>query len=142
MSLTEEKKPEVIALLLQGKTINEVHRQTGVSKSAIWRIKDNIIDGKYSGAILDLKNNLSEYIAESLKKHLDAMNAIAEVSCEKDYIRSNTARDVSELHSRLEQWTLSILQASNNINQKQLTSKENEPIEAEVIDDDEEEPIS
>jgi hypothetical protein len=70
------------------------------------------------------------------------MNAIAEVSCEKDYIRSNTARDISELHSRLEQWTLSILQASNNINQKQLTAKENEPIEAEVIDDDEEEPIS
>jgi hypothetical protein len=142
MSLVEEKKPEVIALLLQGKTINEVHRQTGVAKSAIWRIKDNIIDGKYSGAILDLRDNLSEYIAVSLKKHLDAMNAIAEVSCEKDYIRSNTARDIANLHERLEQWSLSILQASSNINQKQLTAKENEPIEAEVIDDDDEEPIS
>lgn len=141
MSLTEEKKPEVIALLLQGKTINEVHRQTGVSKSAIWRIKDKIIDGKYSGAILDLKNNLSEYIAESLKKHLDAMNAIAEVSCEKDFIRSNTARDIASLHERLESWSLSILQASNNINQKQLTSRQDDPIEAEIIDDDEK-PIS
>jgi uncharacterized protein YerC len=69
MSKVEEYKAEIIALLLQGKTINEVHKQTGVSKSAIWRIKDNIIDGKYSGAILDLRNNLSEYIAESLKKH-------------------------------------------------------------------------
>jgi len=104
--------------------------------------QDNIIDGKYSGAILDLRNNLSEYIAQSLKKHLDAMNAIAEVSCEKDYIRSNTARDIANLHERLESWSLSILQASNNINQQQLTAKENEPIEAEVIDDDEEEPIS
>jgi hypothetical protein len=141
MSLTEEKKPEVIALLLQGKTIGEVNRQTGVSKSAIWRIKDEIIEGKYSGAILDLKNNLSEYIAQSLKKHLEAMNAIAEVSCEKDYIRSNTARDVSDLHGRLEQWTLSILQASNTINQKQLTSREDDTIEAEVIDEDEK-PIS
>lgn len=141
MSLTEEKKPEVIALLLEGKTIGEVNRQTGVSKSAIWRIKDEIIEGKYSGAILDLKNNLSEYIAQSLKKHLEAMNAIAEVSCEKDYIRSNTARDISELHGRLEQWTLSILQASNTINQKQLTSREDDTIEAEVIDEDEK-PIS
>ena len=69
------------------------------------------------------------------------MNAIAEVSCEKDYIRSNTARDISELHGRLEQWTLSILQASNTINQKQLTSREDDTIEAEVIDEDEK-PIS
>lgn len=138
MSLTEEKKPEIIALLLEGKTINEVHRLTGVSKSSIWRIKENIIDGKYSEAISDLKENLSEYIAQSLKKHLDAMNAIAEVSCEKDFIRSNTARDISELHGRLEQWSLSILQASSNIQQKQLTSRENQFIEAEIIEEDKE----
>ena len=136
MNLTEEKKPEVIALLIQGKTINEVHRITGVSKSAIWRIKDKIIDGKYSEAILDLRDNLSDYIAQSLKKHLDAMNAIAEVSCEKDFIRSNTARDIASLHERLEQWSLSILQASNTINQKQLTSRQNDIVEAEIIEED------
>jgi hypothetical protein len=138
MNLTEEKKPEIIALLIQGKTINEVHRLTGVSKSAIWRIKDKIIDGKYSEAILDLRDNLSDYIAQSLKKHLDAMNAIAEVSCEKDFIRSNTARDLANLHERLEQWSLSILQASNTINQKQLTSRQNDFIEAEIIEEDSE----
>ena len=137
MNLTEQKRPEIIALLLEGKTINEISRLTGVSKSAIFRIKDKMIDGKYSEAILDLRDNLSEYIAQSLKKHLDAMNAIAEVSCEKDYIRSNTARDISELHGRLEQWTLSILQASNNINQKQLTSREDEIIEVEIEEDKE-----
>ena len=137
-NLTEQKKPEIIAFLLEGKTINEVHRLTGVSKSAIWRIKDKIIDGKYSGAILDLRDNLSEYIAQSLKKHLDAMNAIAEVSCEKDFIRSNTARYIASLHERLESWSLSILQASNNINQKQLTSRQNDFIEAEIIDEDKE----
>jgi hypothetical protein len=136
MNLTEEKKPEIIALLIQGKTINEVHRITGVSKSAIWRIKDKIIDGKYSEAILDLRDNLSDYIAQSLKKHLDAMNAIAEVSCEKDFIRSNTARDIASLHERLEQWSLSILQASNTINQKQLTSRQNDIVEAEIIEED------
>jgi hypothetical protein len=136
MNLTEEKKPEIIALLIQGKTINEVHRLTGVSKSAIWRIKDKIIDGKYSEAILDLRDNLSDYIAKSLKKHLDAMNAIAEVSCEKDFIRSNTARDIASLHERLEQWSLSILQASNTINQKQLTSRQNDIVEAEIIEED------
>ena len=136
LSKVEENKPEIISLLLQGKTINEVHKITGVSKSAVWRIKDQIIDGKYSGAILDLRDNLSEYIAQSLKKHLDAMNAIAEVSCEKDFIRSNTARDIASLHERLEQWSLSILQASNTINQKQLTSRQNDIVEAEIIEED------
>jgi DNA-binding NarL/FixJ family response regulator len=137
MNLTEEKRPEIIAFLLEGKTINEIHRLTGVSKSAIFRIKDKMIDGKYSEAILDLRDNLSEYIAVSLKKHLDAMNAIAEVSCEKDFIRSNTARDIASLHERLESWSLSILQASNNINQKQLTSREDEIIEVEIEEDKE-----
>ena len=137
MNLTEQKKPEIIALLLEGKTINEISRITGVSKSAIFRIKDKMIDGKYSEAILDLRDNLSEYIAVSLKKHLDAMNAIAEVSCEKDFIRSNTARDLASLHERLESWSLSILQASNNINQKQLTSRQDEIIEVEIEEDKE-----
>jgi hypothetical protein len=137
MSLTEEKKPEIIALLIAGKTIGEVHKATGVSKSAIWRIKEQIVDGKYSGAILDLRENLSEYIADSLKKHLQAMNTIAEVSCEKDFIRSNTARDLGILHERLESWSLQILQASNNINQKQLTTRENDFIQAEIIDEEE-----
>ena len=137
MSLVDEKRPEIIAFLLEGKTINEIHRLTGVSKSAIFRIKDKMIDGKYSEAILDLRDNLSEYIAVSLKKHLDAMNAIAEVSCEKDYIRSPTARDIANLHERLESWSLSILQASNNINQKQLTSREDEIIEVEIEEDKE-----
>jgi hypothetical protein len=137
-NLTEQNKPEIIALLIQGKTINEVHRQTGVSKASIWRIKEKIIDGKYSGAILDLRDNLSEYIAQSLKKHLEAMNTIAEVSCEKDFIRSNTARDIASLHERLEQWSLSILQASNTINQKQLTSRENDILEVEIIEEDSE----
>jgi hypothetical protein len=137
MNKTEEHRAEIISLLIQGKTIGEVHKATGVSKASIWRIKNKIVDGKYSGAILDLRDNLSEYIAGSLKKHLEAMNAIAEVSCEKDYIRSNSARDISELHGRLEQWSLSILQASNTINQKQLTSRENDFIEAEIIDKEE-----
>jgi hypothetical protein len=137
MNKTEEHRAEIISLLIQGKTIGEVHKATGVSKASIWRIKNKIVDGKYSGAILDLRDNLSEYIAGSLKKHLEAMNAIAEVSCEKDYIRSNSARDISELHGRLEQWTLSILQASNTINQKQLTSRENDFIEAEIISKEE-----
>jgi len=137
MNKTEEHRAEIISLLIQGKTIGEVHKATGVSKASIWRIKNKIVDGKYSGAILDLRDNLSEYIAGSLKKHLEAMNAIAEVSCEKDYIRSNSARDISELHGRLEQWTLQILQATNTINQKQLTSRENDFIEAEIISKEE-----
>jgi hypothetical protein len=117
MSLTEQKKPEIIALLLQGKTLGEVHKATGVSKSQIWRIKDNIKEGKYQKAVLDVENNIGEYIAESLLTHLNAMNNIARIANEEGYIRSQNSRDVAELHRTLENWTISILQASNNIQQ-------------------------
>ena len=62
MNLTEEKKPEIIALLIQGKTINEVHRITGVSKSAIWRIKDKIIDPNET--IYNKRSFLSDWISK------------------------------------------------------------------------------
>jgi hypothetical protein len=117
MSLTEQKKPEIIALLLQGKTLGEVHKATGVSKSQIWRIKDSIKEGKYQKAVLDVENNIGEYIAESLLTHLNAMNNIARIANEEGYIRSQNSRDVAELHRTLEKWTISILQASNNIQQ-------------------------
>jgi hypothetical protein len=117
MSLTEQKKPEIIALLLQGKTLGEVHKATGVSKSQIWRIKDNIKEGKYQKAVLDVENNIGEYIAESLLTHLNAMNNIARIANEEGYIRSQNSRDIAELHRTLENWAISILQASNNIQQ-------------------------
>ena len=117
MSLTSEKKPEIIALLLEGKTIGEVHKATGVSKSQIWRIKDQIKEGKYHQAVRDVEENIGEYIAESLLTHLNAMNNIARIASEEGYIRSQNSRDVAELHRTLENWSISILQASNNIQQ-------------------------
>ena len=117
MSLTKEKKPEIIALLLEGKTLGEVHRATGVSKSAIWRIKEQLKEGKYHEAVRDVEENIGEYIAESLLTHLKAMNNIARIAGEEGYIRSQNSRDVAELHRTLENWSISILQASNNIQQ-------------------------
>ena len=130
MSLTSEKKPEIIALLLEGKTIGEVHKATGVSKSQIWRIKDSIKEGKYHKAVKDVEENIGEYIAESLLTHLNAMNNIARIASEEGYIRSQNSRDVAELHRTLENWSISILQASNNIQQtsrmEEQSSKSNQ----------------
>ena len=117
MSLTEEKKPEIIALLLEGKTLGEIHRATGVSKSQIWRVKEQLKEGKYHEAVRDVEENIGEYIAESLLTHLKAMNNIARIAGEEGYIRSQNSRDVAELHRTLENWSISILQASNNIQQ-------------------------
>ena len=58
MSLTETKKPEIIALLIQGKTLGEVHKATGVSKSQIWRIKEQIKEGKHQASLLQVQENI------------------------------------------------------------------------------------
>lgn len=135
MSLTSEKKPEIIALLLEGKTIGEVHKATGVSKSSIWRIKEAIKEGKYHKAVRDVEENIGEYIAESLLTHLNAMNAIARIASEEGYIRSQNSRDVAELHRTLENWSISILQASNNIqNTSRMEEQQNKHSQFEYLE--------
>jgi uncharacterized protein YerC len=58
MSKTEEHKAEIIALLIQGKTLGEVHKATGVSKSQIWRIKEQIKEGKYQASLMEVQENI------------------------------------------------------------------------------------
>jgi hypothetical protein len=126
MSLTEQKKPEIIALLIEGKTIGEIVKITGVSKSQIWRIKEQIKEGKFQKHIKDIQDNIGDYIAESLLLHLGAMNNIAKIANEEGYIRSQNSRDIAELHRTMENWTISILQASNTIQQaRQLEEQSN-----------------
>ena len=121
MSKTEEKKPEIIALLIQGKTLGEVHKATGVSKSQIWRIKEQIKEGKYQASLIEVQENIGDLIAESLLLHLKGMNNIARMACEERYIGQQDAKSVAELHRTLESWSVSILSASNNLQQsKQL----------------------
>ena len=137
MSRTAEKKPEIIALLLEGKTIGEVQKATGVSKSAIWRIKEQIKEGKYQEAILDVQENIGEYIAKSLLLHLNAMNTIAKVANEEGYIRSQNSRDIAELHRTMENWTISILEASNNLQQaRQLEEQQYQHSQFEFLEID------
>jgi hypothetical protein len=124
MSLTEQKKPEIIALLIEGKTIGEVVKITGVSKSQIWRIKEQIKEGKYQKHIVEVQENIGDYIAQSLLLHLGAMNNIAKIANEEGYIRSQNSRDIAELHRTMENWTISILQASNTLQQSKLLEEQ------------------
>jgi hypothetical protein len=117
MSLTEEKKPEIIALLIQGKTLGEVHKATGVSKSQIWRIKEQIKEGKHQVSLMEVQENIGELIAESLLLHLKGMNSIARLAGEERYITQQDAKSVAELHRTLESWSISILEASSNLQQ-------------------------
>ena len=127
MNLTETKKPEIIALLIQGKTLGEVHKATGVSKSQIWRIKEQIKEGKHQVSLMEVQENIGELIAESLLLHLKGMNSIARLAGEERYITQQDAKSVAELHRTLESWSISILEASSNLQQtRQLEEQRKE----------------
>ncbi len=132
MSLTEEKKPEIIALLLEGKTLGEIVKATGVSKSQIWRIKEQIKDGRYQAHLTRVENEIGDLIAESLLIHLGAMNSIARVANEEGYIRQQNSRDIAELHRTMENWTISILSAANNL--KQASTQEQYTLQHDRFD--------
>ena len=124
MSIVEEKRPEVIALLLEGKTVGEIVKATGVSKASIWRIKESIKDGKYNTHLKRVEENIGDLIAESLLIHLGAMNSIAKVANEEGYIRQQNSRDIAELHRTMENWTISILSAANNLKQQAYSEEQ------------------
>ena len=130
MNKTEENKPEIIALLIQGKTLGEVHKATGVSKSQIWRIKEQIKEGKHQASLIQVQENIGELIAESLLLHLKGMNSIARLAGEERYITQQDAKSVAELHRTLESWSISILEASSNLQQtrqvEELRSENNQ----------------
>jgi transposase-like protein len=130
MNLTEEKKSEAIALLLQNKSITYVAKTLDLSKHTVSRIKDDLIAGKYESQLLKVQNNLGEIIADSLLIHLQALNQIALVATDENYLLNQDAKSIGELHKQIRDWTLEILTAGNNI-QRQTSSY----IEAELIED-------
>jgi hypothetical protein len=110
-----EKKGEVLACLMEGIGCVEIRRRTGLSLNYIYKVKSEWEGENYIGAVVDIKKNLGNYIADSLRKHMAAMNKIAEVALDEQYIRQQSGSNLAALHARLENWTLSILQASNGI---------------------------
>ena len=130
MSLLEDKKPEVITMLLEGKTITYIAKTLDLSKNTVSRIKDDLISGKYESQLVKIQNNLGDIIAESLSLHLQALNKIAIVATDENYLLNQDAKSIGELHKQIRDWTLEILTAGNNI-QRQTSSY----IEAELIED-------
>jgi hypothetical protein len=134
MSNLTERKPEVINLLLQGKSITYIAKELDISKSSVSRIKDDLIAGKYESQLVKVQNNLGEIIAESLSLHLKALNKIAIVATDENYLLNQDAKSIGELHKQIRDWTLDILTAGNNIQTQTSTF-----VEAELIPEDRDE---
>ena len=130
MSLLEDKKPEVITMLLEGKTITYIAKTLDLSKNTVSRIKDDLISGKYESQLVKIQNNLGDIIAESLSLHLQALNKISIVATDENYLLNQDAKSIGELHKQIRDWTMDILTAGNNIK-----SQSSSYIEAELIED-------
>ena len=141
MSLNErkqisEKESECVALLIQGKGITEVARLTDTAKSTVARYKDNLVSGKYDTQLTRVQNNMAEMIAESLIVHLEAMNSIARVVNDEQYIQQQDAKSIGELHNQLRSWTMDILTAGQNLKSATPTESENDIITAYIEPED------
>jgi hypothetical protein len=113
--LSPEKRADVLALLIGGVSTKNISKETGVSLRTVYVLKKQYEENQYHGAIKDINQKLGSYIAASLKYHLDALNSVAKVANEEDYIRGQSGRELAELHKQLEHWTVSILSATNTI---------------------------
>jgi hypothetical protein len=120
---SRQKKAEVITLMLMGMKPKDVSAETGVNINTVYKIFRDYEQTQYDGVIKDINKNLGSYIASSLKDHLSGLNNIAKIANEESYIRSQNGRDLAELHKQLEHWTVSILSATNALNQSASTSE-------------------
>jgi hypothetical protein len=79
---------------------------------------------------------MGEIIANSLLVHLEAMNTIARVATDENYIQQQDAKSIGELHNQLRAWSMDILTAGSNL--KSTVSSEPEPefIEAYIEPED------
>jgi hypothetical protein len=117
-------------MLLEGKTITYIAKTLDLSKNTVSRIKDDLISGKYESQLVKIQNNLGDIIAESLSLHLQALNKIAIVATDENYLLNQDAKSIGELHKQIRDWTMDILTAGNNIK-----SQSSSYIEAELIED-------
>jgi hypothetical protein len=117
-------------MLLEGKTITNIAKTLDLSKNTVSRIKDDLISGKYESQLVKIQNNLGDIIAESLSLHLQALNKIAIVATDENYLLNQDAKSIGELHKQIRDWTMDILTAGNNIK-----SQSSSYIEAELIED-------
>lgn len=113
----KSEKDKMAELFKLGHSPKEVSEITGKSINTIYKYRKDWQQAQYDGAIKDIQKNLASYLANSLKWHLEGLNKIARIANEEDYIRSQSSRDLAELHKQLEHWTISILSASNTLNQ-------------------------
>jgi len=131
-----DKESECVALLIAGKGITEVAKLTNTAKSTVARYKDNLISGKYDTQLTKVQNNMAEIIANSLIVHLEAMNTIARVATDENYIQQQDAKSIGELHNQLRAWSMDILTAGSNLKSTVSSDPEPELIDAYIEPED------
>ena len=120
MARTSSYTPELIgmvqAAIIAGHTYEEIAKTFNISKSTVGNIKNKIDKEKSSlDKIKDDENyRIDVQLMTSLKNHLDALNAIAEVAKDKDYLRGQKASDLSQLHTTIETHIVRLLQSSTD----------------------------
>jgi len=96
--------------LLAGMSCIDCARTYNISKSSVSRIKARMEAEELINAD-KVTQNLDELLIASLNKHLNALNTIAEVATEKDYLRNQKANDLALLHEQINNHIVRLFQS-------------------------------
>lgn len=111
--ITDELRAEIIGSLLAGLGVRQISRTTSVSPAAISKIKaelDAEIDKNYKP---ETKQRIDDLLINSLKTHLEAIEGIAQIAKDEQYLRTQDGRNLAELHSGFVSWSLQLLEAAS-----------------------------
>lgn len=111
--ITDEIRAEIIASLLSGLGVRQISRTTSVSPAAISKIKSELeleIDKNYKP---ETKQRIDDLLINSLKTHLEAIEGIATIAKDEQYLRTQDGRNLAELHAGFVSWSIQLLEAAS-----------------------------
>lgn len=125
MALSDATRAEITALLRLGESLGEVSRKCHVAKSTVAAIRDSLgksrltenrtTDEKEIGRNPDEIGRLTidEMVAESLYDRLKLQKAITRVVSDENYLKRQTAADLSRLLEVSDAYSLRLLEAAS-----------------------------
>lgn len=109
---SDETRATVVACLLTGQSVTEIARQYKLDKSVVSRIKTGMMPETLQQVATEKRENLDNLILCALESNLKALNSIATVVAEADYVRKQPAESIGVLYGILSDKAIRIIEAA------------------------------
>jgi hypothetical protein len=113
MPISEEVKAQIMASLLSGEGVNEVSRKYKIGKATVSRIRASLNPKDLEHCSIEARERIDDLLLSCMASNLSALNRIASITCEPDYIKKQGAESIAVLYREISATTIRLLEAAS-----------------------------